>query len=174
MDISKFPTLQRHLEKRAFLEASPETKKLSRDLMHEMLELLLGMYLLYYELHWKYRSRYGDHLLFERLYESVQKEIDTLAEKLIGYHGPDELELIELVAGANEFIKKWTVGNEDFTGQALSAEKTLQSLFDKNYKVMKSKGVLPMGFDDFIMAACNDHETHTYLLQQVREGRGRK
>jgi len=170
VDINAFPSMQ----KRAFLEASASGKQASRKLMHTMLELLLAQYLLYYELHWKYRTRYGDHQLFARLYGSVQKELDSLAEKLIGYHGSDALELIELIDGANDFIKKWTVGNEDFVGQALQAEKTLQNLFHEYYDLLKAKDLLPMGLDDFIMAVCNDHETHTYLLQQVRSGRGKE
>ena len=170
MDINAFPSMQ----KRAFLEASASGKQASRQLMHKMLELLLAQYLLYYELHWKYRTHYGDHLVFERLYGNVQKELDSLAEKVIGYHGADALELIELIDGANSFIKKWTVGNEDFLGQALQAEKTLQNIFHEYYDLLKAKDLLPMGLDDFIMAVCNDHETHTYLLQQVRTGRGKE
>lgn len=161
-------------EKRAMMQGPPKARRASRQMMHQMLELLLGMYLLYYELHWKYHTRYGDHLLFERMYKQVQEELDGLAEKLIGYHGSDELELIELVEGANSYIKLWTKDNEDFIGQGLKAENALQTLFHKNYDELKKLNALPMGFDDYIMAVCNDHETHTYLLQQVRAGRGKE
>lgn len=166
--------MKQQMQKKAFLQASPSGKKVSRQLMHKMLELLLAQYLLYYELHWKYRTHYGDHLVFERLYEKVQEELDALAEKIIGYHGASQLELIELVDGANSFIKRWTAGNEDFLGQALEAERTLQNVFHEYYDLLKAKDLLPMGLDDYIMAVCNDHETHTYLLQQVREGRDKQ
>jgi DNA-binding ferritin-like protein len=168
------PPYKGPITKEATMQGPPKVRRASRQMMHQMLELLLGMYLLYYELHWKYRTHYGDHLLFQRMYEKVQEELDGLAEKLIGYHGADQLELIELVDGANSYIKLWTVGNEDFIGQGLKAEEALQTLFHKNYDELKELDALPMGFDDYIMAVCNDHETHTYLLQQVRAGRGKE
>jgi DNA-binding ferritin-like protein len=156
------------LEKLSFLTASPRGKHESLGMMTRMLVLLLAQYLLYYDLHWKYSARYGDHLLFQRLYENVQKELDSLAEKIIGYHGSDSINMSHLATLAGERLASWT-GTPPERG--LAAEKELQNTFHELYDLLKAKDLLPMGLDDFIMAVCNDHETHTYLLQQIREDR---
>ena len=154
--------------KHAYLNASESGKHESLKLMTEMLKILLAQYLLYYELHWKSAgpSQYGDHQLFSRLYTAVQGELDALAEKIVGYHGGEGLEMLPLVAGAHRYLSKWLHSTDGHIEQGLMAERELQNYFHECYDLLKAKDLLPMGLDDWIMATTNSHESHSYLLQQ--------
>lgn len=53
-----------------------------------VLPVLIALKDLYHDLHWKAHS-YQEHLMFQRLYESVDKEIDPTGELLAGTIGLD-------------------------------------------------------------------------------------
>lgn len=157
-------------EKTAYLSnTNSEARDRSQANMVRMLVHLLALYLLYYELHWKYRTFYGDHLLFQRLYGTVQGEIDSLAEKIIGYHGADSFNFGKLVELAGQKMGSW---DGDPLTRALVGERGMKALFTEMYEELKKLDVMPMGLDDFVMAVCNTHDTHEYLLQQTQSGRG--
>lgn len=135
--------------------------------MLDMLGTLLGQYLLYYQAHWlsQGESYYADHMLFERLYEGVQGEIDGLAEKILGYNGFDAIDIVEVNQIATRKLSKWTT-NSDLLKQALNAEEDLQTSFKEHYDALDEMDALPLGLDDFIQALSSSHDTHQYLLQQ--------
>ena len=64
-----------------------ERAKSTVEILQEVLGLLKGQYWNYWTTHWQAKGEnyYGNHLLFQRIYEGMQGEIDTLAEKIVGY-----------------------------------------------------------------------------------------
>jgi DNA-binding ferritin-like protein len=135
-------------------------------LMLDMLGTLLGQYLLYYNAHWRSSGNpyYGDHLLFERLYGDIVCELDTMAEKIMGYNG-DAIDIVEINRIATSKLQKWTTSG-DFVAQGLASEADMQSTFKLYYDELKEMGAMPMGLDDFLMAVASTHDSHEYLLQQ--------
>jgi DNA-binding ferritin-like protein len=131
-----------------------------------------AMYLLHQENHWA-AKHYGDHLLFQRLYEEVQDEIiDDAAERVVGLCGSLLLQGTE-----SEIVKKFAPKNDgrDFTltsllKSSLAIEKAFQSICKKTYDEIKNKDMMTLGLDDMIMAQASVGETHIYLLQQELKG----
>ena len=54
---------------------------------------LRSAHMVFWTLHWQARGApyYGDHLLYQRLYEARVKEIDRVAEALAALYGSDKL-----------------------------------------------------------------------------------
>lgn len=144
-----------------------QTDEVVRHLVH-LLAYLRAMYLSYQTSHWQTKgpAYYGNHLLFQRLYESVQGEIDALAEKIVGYVGPAGVELsgqAELVAT----IARGFAAVPDHHRRGLAVEAGFQQHVKAAYDGIKASGMMTLGLDDWLMATASAHETNTYLLQQV-------
>jgi DNA-binding ferritin-like protein len=153
--------------KTAYIQGTDEQLDLLKDGMLNLLALLRAQYWMYQHAHWQVggESFYGDHLLFTRLYESVSEEIDTLAEKAVGYLGMDVMTADDLMRRAQMWVDRWS-GIECPHRRSLKTEEDFQHFAKNFYEVMDNLGVLTLGLDDFVQAMSSNHETHTYLLQQ--------
>jgi len=138
------------------------------ELLSGLLSILWFLRIQHQQVHWlsKGPSYYGDHLLFARLYEAVDAELDQLAEKIIGLDGP-----VPCMSGpegailvAAQFAKFEKI--EDLAMRATLSEKMFLSSLKKVYDCLDDRGELTMGLDDLLQAFSNTHETHLYLLQQ--------
>ena len=138
----------------------------------EMLQWLLAcmrsQYWSYQESHWQVKGGnfYGDHLLFQRLYESVQEQTDVLAEKMVGMYGPEAVDGLDLGAKFEVFIRRWSAA-DCLHKRGLLSEEDIQKLIKWVYDKLKAMGELSLGMDDFLMATASEHETNQYLLRQV-------
>ncbi|MEL7340989.1 MAG: hypothetical protein AAGM67_10915 [Bacteroidota bacterium] len=109
-------------------------------------------------------SQYGDHLLFARLYENLDDEIDELAEKIVGVFGVSSFTASSLVTKMHTFVLRWDKVGCPFKG-SLMAEKALQKCLQETYDKVKENGDMSLGLDDYIMSLASAHETALYLLQ---------
>ncbi len=139
-----------------------------QDLLKELLAFLRAQSWLLLNLHWTVKGTdfYELHLLFERLYGALGGQIDGLAEKIVGYYGVEAVEMNDSMSRAQKWLKEW---KGEAVDAALSSEKQLQTLIRQTYEAMKEKKELSLGLDDFLMALASDHETHLYLLGQVKK-----
>ena len=134
--------------------------------MSKYVNHLRAMYLVHQMNHWKVQGDtfYGNHLLFERLYNEVQELADEAAERCIGVYGDlDEGDL-------SEILEKYKVDSddpEDYVKSSLECEKDFQDLAKDTYEELKDNSTLTLGIDDMIMAQCSKSEVNCYLLQQV-------
>jgi len=152
--------------KTAYLD--PARGEAVKHFLSHILAALRAQYLSYQTSHWQSKgpAYYGNHLLFQRLYESVQEEIDAVAEKLVGYTGIDSVNLPAQIELIEAYCSRWCQ-IENLHERGLQSEKDMQKLFKSTYDNLKAQGSLPLGLDDFLMATANAHETNAYLLQQV-------
>lgn len=125
--------------------------------------------------HWQTRgpSYYGDHLLYQRLYEDVAKEIDSVGERAIGING--EAQAVDPELSANQVSRmvatlRVSVGNargaHGLALLALSAEMNVLSAIDRMLSVRQTQGV-----QNLLQGIADTHETHVYLLRQRLGGR---
>lgn len=144
---------------------NPRTGK---ELLKEVLAALRAQQWLYQTLHWQAKGEnfYELHLLFERLYDSLDDQVDTLAEKIVGYYGSENVDRADAIARAQKWIGTWS--KEDPVEAAIEAEKQFQGLLRRAYDTMSKKNELSLGLDDFLMATASEHETALYLLGQVK------
>jgi len=155
-------------EKRAYLSATPEQRSVTEARLGRILGMLRAMYLSYQTSHWQVRgpSFYGDHLLFQRLYESVEVQIDQIAEKVVGYFGAEGVGLSLQGQLIQYSMERWSQ-EADHVLRGLQSEQDLQDLLQESYDAIKEAGAMTLGLDDWIMATANAHEENQYLLQQL-------
>lgn len=135
--------------------------------LSKLLGMLRALKWNYWNSHWLVQGipYYGDHTLFDRLYsETIDKQIDTLAEKLVNL-GPELADSKLLRASFNEFLERHEDESNPFK-RGLAMEKEVMTFITKTYKDLKEKDLLSLGMDDFLMSIANDRETVIYLLTQ--------
>tara|TARA_B100001939_G_C16749228_1_gene533186 strand:- start:52 stop:591 length:540 start_codon:yes stop_codon:yes gene_type:complete len=156
------------VDKKAYLEATPEQKAEFARYLGAVLAVLRAQYLSYQTSHWQVvgNSFYGNHLLFERLYKSVQEQVDQLAEKIVGFVGTAGVELADQVEKIHLLCGQW--GRIQCNHKrGLKSEADLQEVIKVAYDKITESGLMTLGLDDWLMATANEHEANTYLLQQA-------
>jgi DNA-binding ferritin-like protein len=139
--------------------------------------LLAGLrmtFLVHQQNHWivQGQTSYEDHLLFQRLYETIDDEIDTVAEKCIGVSDDIELVNVELqLKTIYQMLKKLAGSNsvlnaQDVIKKSLSVEYTLLKLCDVVKETLDVNGLLTNGIDNMIDGIYDVHEGHIYLLKR--------
>jgi DNA-binding ferritin-like protein len=130
---------------------------------------LKAMALIHQHSHWTTKGPpfYGDHQLFERLYNSALKDLDLAAEKFIGLFR-DKCLSYDLQA---ELIAKVLLKYKDFEGSpaqmSLAVEKDFLKFSKEAYNCFEEEGRLTLGLDDMVMAIASHREESVYLLQQT-------
>ncbi len=130
---------------------------------------LKGMALIHQHSHWTTKgiAFYGDHLLFERLYDSALEDLDLAAEKFMGLLGDDCLNY-DLQA---DLLSKVLLKYKDLEGSplemSLNVEKDFIKFSKEAYDCFEREGRLSLGLDDMIMAIASKREESVYLLQQT-------
>jgi len=139
-----------------------------------LLSILRAQRWVYQSCHWQTRGDvfYGNHLLFQRLYESVDSQIDSLAEKIVGIFGVEYVDPIPSMDKTRHWIQKWCSEEANFHQRGMNSEQDLLRVARETYEIMKRENTLTLGLDDFIMAMSSDHETNVYLLKQVLRNGG--
>jgi len=130
-----------------------------------LLALLRAMFTNYQESHWIFRG-YDNHLLFQRLYEAVDGEIDALGEKMVGYCGDAVVNPVLDRQMQMYWTSRWTKVECPFH-RGLEAEGDFQNVVSDLYDQLDEAGIMLMGMDDMLMSMSNTHDTHQYLLKRV-------
>lgn len=133
-----------------------------------ILSVLRAQYMAYQTSHWQSAGQayYGNHLLFQRLYEGVQAEVDAIAEKAVGYLGPEVVDVVPQVDLVLSWVGRWSQ-EADPHKRGLQSERDVQAVLQAAYDTLKAAKAMTLGLDDWIMATANAHDTNAYLLQQV-------
>jgi DNA-binding ferritin-like protein len=150
-----------------FSSSTGVISKLAEVNMKNLLSYARALSQMYQHMHWRASGQnyYGDHLLYERLYDGVQDEIDIIAEKIIGIE--DDSNAVGPASDADltaSLVKKFTSDGDspdEFPQQAINAEKGFLELISS----LVEKGISD-GIDDMLQSIANKHEEHLYLLQQ--------
>lgn len=139
-------------------------------LLLQLLSILRAMHWAHWTAHWKMKGDpfYADHLMFARMYEGMVGEIDGLAEKIVGYYGPEAVQDPQVMHDAFRFLATYEPQDSSVTlyARALAMEDHLQTAIKTTYDTLKAAGDVTLGLDDFLMAMANAHETNQYLLRQ--------
>lgn len=114
---------------------------------------------------------YGDHLLFQRLYDEIVDEIDSVAERAVGLGGPANVN-INLVAHqvVNCIAQNTVVATipqpDQLFAESLRREKAFLDVIDHLLNSMTMRGTLTNGIENLVQGIADTHESHVYLLQQ--------
>lgn len=141
-----------------------------------LISLTEALYKLYQTFHWQTRGGhyYGDHLLFQRLYESVSEELDGVAERAIGQMVSPAVADPSVISNNVARILATLIPPQDDVALdpdamvlvALKAEKMHAELIDQMIKALEEQGAYDRGLEDFLPALAGNHQVNLYLLQQ--------
>lgn len=133
---------------------------------------LKAIALIHQHSHWttKGDTFYGDHLLFERIYNSALGNLDTAAEKFMGLFGPDCLDYALQAELLNKVLLKYKGLEGEPLSMSLSIEKDFIKFSQDAYNCFKDEGKLTLGLDDMVMTIASKREEAVYLLQQPLKG----
>jgi DNA-binding ferritin-like protein len=122
--------------------------------------------------HWttKGAAFYGDHLLFERLYNSTLDNLDLAAEKFVGLFGDECLSYEYQNELMGKVLSKYNNLEGSPVEMSLAAEKDFIKLSKDAYNCFEDEDNMTLGLDDMIMYISSKREESIYLLQQVLKG----
>ena len=131
------------------------------------------LYALHQNHHWTSMGDpfYGDHLLFQRLYQATVEEIDGLAEKAIGLGNTTNVnlmlqtsQLLKLVT--SEGTASMIPTSSDLAKKSLMAEMNFLKVIDVMISCLQECGLLTPGLSNMLEGIADVHEGHIYLLKQ--------
>lgn len=123
--------------------------------------------------HWttKGESYYGDHLLFERLYDSVRGEIDSVAEKTVGLGSNSNVDITLQTSQLLKLVQGYGMTSTipqptELAKRSYLAEMNFLKVTSHLVCSMKEYGTLTRGLDNLVAGIEDGHESHIYLLKQ--------
>lgn len=130
---------------------------------------LKAMALIHQHNHWTTQGSdfYGDHLLFERLYNSTLENVDLAAEKFMGLFGDSVLDYDLQTNFLNKVLLKYKNLEGKPESMSLAVEKDFLKFSKDAYDCFEKEGKLSLGLDDMIMSIASEREESVYLLQQT-------
>jgi DNA-binding ferritin-like protein len=130
---------------------------------------LKAIALIHQHQHWttKGEAFYGDHLLFERLYNSALEDLDLAAEKFIGLFGDACLDYDMQTDLLHKVLVKYKNLEGSPVQMSLTVEKEFLQFSKEAYHAFEDNDKLTLGLDDAIMAIASKREEAVYLLQQT-------
>ncbi len=143
-----------------------------------LLSCLRALALVHQLSHWTSSSEpfYGDHLLFERLYNGIVPEIDQVAEKAVGMGGPVMLHPVHQVAHEALLVATMCPHNdgiptaEELASRSYEAEMHFMGVIEALADRMQNNGSWSLGVENMLGEIADNHEASLFLLKQ-RVGR---
>lgn len=168
--MQKFVEMLRHEQGRSTKERTTRISSNSKRgmiILTGVLALLRAIHWSHWTSHWQVKGSpfYGDHLLFQRLYEDIVEDIDTLAEKIVSYYGSEAVNSIAQINMTKTFLELLPKKGRPIQN-GIVLERMLQKVLAQSYDMLKNSDDLTLGLDDYLMALANKHETNVYLIEQ--------
>jgi len=134
----------------------------------KLLATLEALQRFYWTAHWTAKGipQYGDHLLFQRLYEGLAGEIDDLAEKIVAQQGEPAVDPVVRADLAALRLRTWQDLPGDVVGRALLVEADFQEAVESVLEAGDDEGWMTTGLQNFLEGLADKHETAQYLLGQ--------
>jgi len=132
-----------------------------------------GMQVIHHAHHWQTKGEnfYGDHLLYQRLYEAILGEIDLIGEKLIGVSQDVSLtNYFNSVKAMEVFLKAVTHSDQPYVVVSHDAEIAYVRLGGELMDKLEQAGLLTRGLEQMLGNILDKHEEHIYLLEQRVKG----
>jgi hypothetical protein len=140
---------------------------------------LRAVYQIHQSNHWTTKGTwyYGDHLLYQRLYEGILPEIDGVAERAVGMGAIEMMRSLPQARQTLAFCEMFCEENKAATPYAISgssvdpnalASRSLQAelfLVGLVEEVEGMAGTTP-GTSNLLQGIADKHEGHIYLLNQ--------
>jgi DNA-binding ferritin-like protein len=151
---------------------NPVTREVLSDLT-SVLDLLIAVRWSHLTAHWRSSgpNSFGDHLMYERLYKTVDGEIDALAEQLVQLGGSSAVDPSAMLSDAARRISKVEEHMRPdpqtrLASRALAIEVTLVGTLATVRQQLQQADALSLGLDNLLAGVADTHNSHIYLLKQ--------
>lgn len=141
--------------------------------LHVILSYLRHLSMLHQTNHWTTSGDpfYGDHQLYQRLYEQAHGEIDAIAEKAVGLGNPQLVSLATSLNVINNihvcYQRHMVIPRPDeLIDSSLTAEVTFLTIAKVCCDVLRENGCMTSGLDNLLAGIQDSHENSVYLLKQ--------
>lgn len=132
--------------------------------------------------HWQTRGTtfYGDHLLYERLYNEVQGLIDPLAERAVGSGNRLLVDPVHTIAHTAILVQTLYGGvpgdpsPDDLAIVSLRMVLRFLAFHKMVYLILEKRGELSHGTDNLLQGIADKHEEHVFLLKQRTDSYDRR
>lgn len=134
---------------------------------------LKALALIHQHNHWTTKgvAFYGDHLLFERLYNDTLKLLDLAAEKFVGLFGDGVLAYDIQTTLLAKVLSKYSNLEGSPVQMSLEVVRDFIKFSKEAYNCFEEEGKMTLGLDDMIMEISSKSEEFVYLLQQSLDGK---
>lgn len=123
--------------------------------------------------HWitKGDAFYGDHQMFQRLYDDVQAEVDSLAERTVGIGKEESVNVVLQTQQVTRLVNGYgTISTipqaSEFVKRSLAAERNFITTAELAFNALKERCAMSRGLENLLSGILDTHETHLYLLKQ--------
>jgi len=123
--------------------------------------------------HWTAKGDpfYGDHLLFEGLYNTVTSEIDSVAEKAVGLGTTENVNVQLQVTQVAQLLQGYGMSQtipqaSELAKRSLAAEMNFLAVINVLLCSLKESCQTTPGLDNMLAGIADVHEKHVYLLKQ--------
>jgi DNA-binding ferritin-like protein len=116
--------------------------------------------------HWQSAGEafYGDHLMYQRLYDAVSKEIDDVAERYLGLGGDASAVGPNRLLAAAAACSKDLITPGDLAASMMMAEQKFVRSIETVLASMAN--CMSPGVSNLLQDICDRHQTHVYLLSR--------
>jgi DNA-binding ferritin-like protein len=140
----------------------------SSELFAKLISGLYALYTLQRIAHWRSSGEmfYGDHLMYQRMYEATNDEIDAVTERALGSTRDDTmLEPVKFLSLATQSMKS-VCSTADVASSLLNAENALIAAIVVILEALKASSKLTDGIENLLQGIADKHEEHVYLLSR--------
>jgi DNA-binding ferritin-like protein len=136
------------------------------------LAILLGMLrtlnVIHQSHHWQTQGKtfYSDHLLYQKLYEEIEKQIDLVGEKTVGFGKPYLTNYFKQLNMMKFLLKTLTDSDSSYILNSYRSELFFVSFITQIMKRLKLKGFMTHGLEQTLGTIQETHEQFCYLLKQ--------
>ena len=132
------------------------------------LATLQAMTIIHKQSHWLTQGKtfYGDHLLFERIYDSAIENLDSAAEKFIGAYGDGCLDYDLQADLLHRVLVKYNNLEGSPQQMSLAIERDFLKLNGDLNKLLEDEDLITLGVSDMLGSIASDRDTAVYLLKQ--------
>jgi DNA-binding ferritin-like protein len=146
-------------------QASLAPIEMLKTSVKSLLPLLYTLLTAYRFAHWHASGPnfYGDHLLFQRLYEDVNDEIDALSERVAGVFGIESGDNAKKLLSLSAFFSEGLMVVETAQG-LLELERLVLQQIGKTMECWEKCKI--WGLDELLLSIASKHQEHQYLLSR--------
>lgn len=112
---------------------------------------------------------FSDHSMFEKIYTSVEENIDSLAEKMVSFYGEESVDAAKSMEIAYAMLQGCCKEKNPFK-RALMMEQHLQICLEHAYEMLEETESMTLGMDNYLQGVGDQHERWIYFLEQRTKG----